>query len=430
MNHLLFVFPIFILVMCFAFEAYGVEFYEVHDFAEPDDPFSVEAHSIFSYDRDGNITVDGRPQGYFRLPGLPHEYNDVGFSEIKWQFCLKPGLEKYACCSGGIQICFNHNPGYVANCDKWLTLYDDSTTVHREFGYSFQPSEYMSFPKSNLDSGNCLHLKGPWIGTAYLVGGRSLGIFGPIADALEGRHNGIIETFGCDAYVKISGEKIPKCVWRWVAQPELQCDNRFGGEEAMEISYELEIGWTLTNAQSTGGSEKWGQSGSVSGTHTSSLTGSGEFKPTIEGTSIFSIGGSGSSSDSKTNTTGWNHETMKSWAEITTRGTQFTEKITKTIKCKKGEFMSLLQKVWTCGDYVVKTGMFKLWDMNMTKERYAQEAGKWKVETVFLSDLNITTHVPDKANTTDAPTNVTGKTVPVSTTVLLAIPALLLLWLG
>ncbi|KAI1710737.1 hypothetical protein Ddc_13278 [Ditylenchus destructor] len=380
-----------VLLSCVHLRTNG-ELNETHDFAEPENPFEKEPTSMFEYDRNGTITINGHVNGFFRLPGLPHENNNIGNSDVTWKFCLKTNSS----CKNGIKVCINYHPGYPQSCDYEVAFYSDTPTVYHLDWTDTKSGRRESWIFIETYA-NCVEHTHHIPHQAYLAGGSV-----PNTEST------------CDATLQIYGAKVPKCTWRWHAN-EINCDNG-------RFAHNMTVGFI-----------QYGTSGYVHGTHIWSTNVNAEFTPRFAEWTL----GQYFNSDhlpywtsttlhglnDSTTANGWSRLTAMTWNDIIMNYQDYNYILTINGLCDANVRSANLQKIWYCGTYPtgiyeVKSGLFRRSCPRNMSDTHAEQTILHNI--VLIKDFN---HLPVNSSITS--TSAFNASPKVSA-ILTVIPAFLL----
>uniref|UniRef100_A0A915CYV0 Uncharacterized protein n=1 Tax=Ditylenchus dipsaci TaxID=166011 RepID=A0A915CYV0_9BILA len=172
----------------------------------------------------------------------------------------------------------------------------------------------------------------------------------------------------CDAFLKISGEHFPKCMWKWYGHSELNCYNFPQYKDPVTITFAVNVGWKTTYGQQKSHSTSDTKHGSQTESEETNWGINGKLAPAAKGFSIWSLGAEYSKKNAYTNTTGWNKETTDSFLEMKGDETSGFYTVTRSITCHPGQHTQVLQKIFLCGDEQLRSGLFVNWDHSWTKE--------------------------------------------------------------
>ncbi|KAI1697844.1 hypothetical protein Ddc_19463 [Ditylenchus destructor] len=374
--------PLILLTLFYL--AYGEQFFETHDFAEEENPFEKEPTSVFEYDRNGIITINGKFGGFFRLPGLPHEVNNIGNSDVTWKFCVKTNSS----CKHGIKVCINDYPGEPHNCDYEVGFYSDGAGYRIDWIDTKSGGKQSSIFKDS--SVNCAEhiLKIPH--QAILVGGSV-----PNTES------------HCDATLQIVSQDMVQILNACRVYFTAKRFRNVLGDGTQILNARTVAAFATTMALCTTEQSDCFDSPSVA-LHRIPLANRAVSREHILGL----LAPMGSSSpdlqdglwhsarilidplifiNDTTTANGWSRQTATTFNDIVTSDQPGEQTARLNIQCGMPQRITILQKIWHCsvhhkGVYEVKSGLFKNWDMSLTNETYAENWMNHKQTLVFLKD--------------------------------------------
>uniref|UniRef100_A0A915EI47 Uncharacterized protein n=1 Tax=Ditylenchus dipsaci TaxID=166011 RepID=A0A915EI47_9BILA len=365
-------------------------FYEVHDF--PDEP--VYFVDTPPKDRTKGVhfehNYDGWPMFYSAIEhaGEWGEAPQVMYMEgtvlenrlisnwIGLTFHLSPNFEGNQEKSGTATLhtnwnryfvfCFNYNPGYPQNCDQRAQLesYLKNGKEHFTIANGNAPSSEYVYPSNGKFK---IDLK---FGRPMVLASVS-SIYSPNSEIA----------------VEISGDDVPRMYWRWEIVNGLVCDSRKNNLEGIDVpplEMSVMLGWKYSTTNENGTNQINGKSGNEVISEGQRKAANFEYKPNILGVSLGGLGGSFERSKDKSKSKGWTKESVKILKDsyTTEQSGAYTSK--RQIPCIYNRFLAMLQFTLHVDFAVIALGMFKPFDLEMTREIYEQQGDSIPNATLVL----------------------------------------------
>ncbi|KAI1701703.1 hypothetical protein DdX_15957 [Ditylenchus destructor] len=336
-----------------------IEWYTVHDFG--DDPNDAE---LAQYPFTLAFDLHGYP--IFKAPSTGRFYaNETFFAHAKLQgklgfnFCFNAEMAYHA---NELIFCFNDNEHSTGNCDGTLKFYTHLSTVETGDENLEYTAAYVKRCIGKEDTCEEIQLQNSKgyipLGNAHCFEWSTTNLTGSYLTYVEGSSNGT---------VRIIGNSVPKLYWRWEVILELLCNSTstpeslshyapMGRTRYSQFSDDSHIdGWSFENFDAV--SNNWHEQ------HES-------------GMDLISY-------------TGWyvanSYSAMEAIQDVRmiTLSSNHTTKL--SVECK-AQNMTLLQKTLHIGNEIVKTGLFKLWDLAWDKRKYNQLSEKPEEIRILMNE--------------------------------------------